>query len=94
MGELKTRSREAVNENQDKYNEIYEKSEDCLEERNNDIFLEGIDDDDKYLIENGKIDKSASDNDIATSGEDIKEKSNDKIDDMIDTIMQQMKEEW
>ncbi len=159
MGELKTRGHEAVNENQDKYNEIYENSEDNLEEKNKnaDIMrsLEGVDDDDKGGIENGKnkakeiavqiaesqmeapkdevntrmestidemhgyegreetdagkagtmdgsydgvgselvnkFEESAKEfNDIATSGEDIKEESNDKI----DAIIQQMQEDF
>lgn len=58
MGELKIKGHEAVKENQDKYNEIRESSEENLEERNRNIEitrdLEGVDDDDKARIEDKK----------------------------------------
>ena len=51
MGELKTKGREGVKENQDKYQEIQESAEQSLEERNRNIeivhSLEGVDDDSK-----------------------------------------------
>lgn len=159
MGELKTKGHEAVKENQDRYNEIHENSEEALEERNKNIeivsSLEGVDDDDKASIEDGKeqgreiaeqiaestmeapknevnaqmestvsemqeyegrerddagkassmdgnygsvgsglesqFEESASEfSDIATSGEEIKEESNEQI----DSIIQNMREDW
>lgn len=58
MGELKTKGREGVKENQDKYQEIQESAEQSLEERNRNIeivhSLEGVDDDDKASIEDSK----------------------------------------
>ena len=159
MGELKIKGYEAVKENQDRYSEIQENSEEALEERNKNIeivsSLEGADDDDKASIEDGKeqgreiaeqiaestmeapknevnaqmesivsemqeyegqerddagkassmdgnyggvgsglesqFEKSASEfNDIATSGEEIKEESNEQI----DSIIQNMREDW
>ena len=159
MGELKTKGHEAVKEKQDRYNEIHENSEKALEERNNNIeivsSLEGVDDDDKASIEDGKeqgreiaeqiaestmeapknevnaqmestvsemqeyegrerddagkassmdgnygsvgsglesqFEESASEfSDIATSGEENKEESNEQI----DSIIQNMREDW
>lgn len=159
MGELKIKGYEAVKENQDRYNEIHEYSEEALEERNKNIeivsSLEGVDDDDKASIEDGKeqgreiaeqiaesnmeapknevnaqmestvsemqeyegrerddagkassmdgnygsvgaglesrFEESANEfNDIATSGEEIKEESNEQI----DSIIQRMREDW
>lgn len=159
MGELKNRGREGVKENQDRYQEIQENSEQSLEERNrnNEILksIEGVDDDDKSSVEDGenqgkeiaaqiaesqmetpknevnsrmedtvnemkdlegreradatkvsamdgnyggigsglesKFEDSANEfNDIATSGEEIKEQSNARI----DSIIQNMKEDW
>ena len=159
MGELKTKGHEAVKENQDRYSEIQKNSEEALEERNKNIeivsSLEGVDDDDKASIEDGKeqgreiaeqiaestmeapknevnaqmestvsemqeyegrerddagkassmdgnyggvgsglesqFEESASEfSDIATSGEEIKEESNEHI----DSIIQNMREAW
>lgn len=71
MGELKTKSHEAVKENQDKYNEIRERSEEAREERNKNIeivsSLEGVDDDDKASIEDGKEQGREIDEQIAES---------------------------
>ena len=58
MGELKTKGREGVKENQDKYQEIQESAEQSLEERNRNIeivhSLEGVDDDEKLLLKIAK----------------------------------------
>lgn len=58
MGELKTKGRESVEENQNQYREIHENAEQSLEERNRNIeivqSLEGVDDDDKSSIEDSK----------------------------------------
>lgn len=159
MGELKIKGHEAIKENQDRYNEIHENSEEALEERNRNIeivsSLEGVDDDDKASIEDGKeqgreiaeqiaestmetpknevnakmessvsemqeyegrerddagkassmdgnygsvgsglesrFEESANEfSEIATSGEEIKEESNEQI----DSIIQNMREDW
>lgn len=159
MGELKTKGHEAVKENQDKYTEIRENTDEAREEshKNFEIIssVEGVDEDDKAFIEveidrgrqirdqiaestaeapknevnvqmestvsemqgyeererddagkagtmdgsygevgsslESKFEESASEfSDIATSGEDIKEESNDEI----ESIIQDMKQDW
>lgn len=58
MGEFKNKGLESVKENQDKYQEIQEDSEQLLEEKNRNVeiihSLEGVDDDDKASIEDGE----------------------------------------
>lgn len=58
MGELKNRGREGVQENQDRYRETQEVGEQNLEERARNMSIiqtfEGVDDDDKTAIEDGK----------------------------------------
>lgn len=58
MGELKNKGREGVKENQDQYQEIQEKAEESLEEKERNVeivnSLEGVDDDDKASIEDSK----------------------------------------
>lgn len=159
MGEFKTKGRENIKENQDRYQEIQENAEQSLEERNRNIEiirpLDGVDDDDKSFIEESiekgkeiadqiaesqmevpknevtsrmentisemqgyesrekddankvsamdgsyggigselesRFEDSANEfNDIATSGEEIKEQSNEQI----NSIIQNMREDW
>lgn len=71
MGELKNKGREGVKENQDQYREIQKSAEQSLEERNRNIeivsSLEGVDDDDKASIEDGKEQGKEIDDQIAES---------------------------
>lgn len=58
MGELKNKGREAIQENQDRYQEIQETGEEAIEERDRNMEIvqqaEGVDDETKAAIESAK----------------------------------------
>ena len=58
MGELKNQGRERVQEHQEQYGEIQQEASEAIEERDRNLevirSLEGVDDDDKSAIEDGR----------------------------------------
>ena len=91
MSELKNKGHETVKENQDRYNEIIENSENSVEERNEQAAimasLEPVDDDDKANVEEGKEAAKAIAEQLAESQmESPKKEVNSQMDSTLDEM--------